>query len=40
MLVGEAVVQNGDAIVIKCGSEIFPGPDREGQYLLSLVYIL
>nr|XP_023897488.1 E3 ubiquitin-protein ligase CHFR [Quercus suber] len=30
VLVDEAVVQNGDDIVIKCGSKIFPGPDTEG----------
>lgn len=30
ILVNEAVVQNEDTIVIKCGSEIVPGPDREG----------
>lgn len=30
ILVNEAIVQNEDTIVIKCGSEIVPGPDREG----------
>lgn len=37
ILVNEAVVQNEDTIVIKCGSEIVPGPDREGQYPFSSV---
>lgn len=30
ILVNEAAVQNEDTIVIECGSEIIPGPDREG----------
>ncbi|KAL5573625.1 hypothetical protein UlMin_023222 [Ulmus minor] len=30
ILTDEAVVPNEDTVVLKCGSEIIPGPDREG----------
>ncbi|GMN27030.1 hypothetical protein TIFTF001_001504 [Ficus carica] len=30
ILADEAVVENGDTVDIKCGSEIIPGPEREG----------
>ncbi|EXB64082.1 E3 ubiquitin-protein ligase CHFR [Morus notabilis] len=30
ILADEAVIHNGDTIDIRCGSEIIPGPDREG----------
>ena len=36
ILVDEATVQNEDDVVINCGSEIIPGPAREGQKFFTL----
>lgn len=30
ILADDAAIQNEETAIIKCGSEIIPGPDREG----------
>lgn len=42
ILVDEEVVQRGDTVVVNCGSEIIPGPAREGifcGYIVSFILI-
>jgi len=39
ILVDGAELHNDDTIVIKDGSQIIPGPDREGQILLIIVAV-
>lgn len=36
ILVDDTMVQNEEVVDIKCGTEIIPGPDREGQQLFTL----
>lgn len=40
IIADDAAVQNEETAIIKCGSEIIPGSNREGQHLSALMHDL